>query len=98
MVGLRVREAIAGLPCRAYNGGMEFLGLVQRGVVVPQGDAHLPEGGMVRILYEPEPVEGATKAGHRVELPLVESGEPGTLHLTNEMIAEIFDEEDAFPR
>ncbi len=77
---------------------MEFLGLVDRGVVVPQGNAHLPEGAVVRIVYEPEAAEGVKKAGHRVKLPLVESGEPGSLHLTNEMIAEILDEEDAFPR
>lgn len=76
---------------------MELLGRVDQGVVVPQGDAHLPEGAMVRILYEPEPVEAMTNAGHRVEFPLVRTGKPGTLHLTNEMIAEIFDEEDFSP-
>lgn len=81
-----------------YNHHMEILGRVDHGVIVPQSDAALPEGALVRIVYEPEPVEGVKKAGNRVKLPLVESGEPGTLHLTNEVIAEIFDEEDAFPR
>ena len=77
---------------------MDLLGRVDHGVIIPQGDAHLPEGVMVRILFEPQAVESLKKVGQRVKLPLVESGEPGTLRLTNEMIAEIFDEEDAFPR
>lgn len=33
--------------------------------------------------------------GRRVKLPLIESKEPGTLHLTNEDIEEIFAAEDA---
>jgi len=77
---------------------MELLGRVDGGLIVPQGDACLPEGALVRIVYEPEPVQDRKKPGYRVKLPLVESDQPGSLHLTNEMIAEIFDEDDAFPR
>lgn len=72
---------------------MEIVGRVNQGVIVLEGDAHLPEGAQVRVLYEP--VEEAKKdPNYRVTLPLVRTGKPGTLHLTNEMIAEIFDEED----
>ena len=77
---------------------MEILGRVDHGVIVPQSDTALPEGALVRIVYEPQPVESAKKAGHRVEFPLIRTGKPGTLHLTNEMIADIFDEEDFSPR
>lgn len=77
---------------------MEILGRVDHGVIVPQSDASLPEGALVRIVYEPEAVDLVKKAGQRVKLPLVESDNPGMLHLTNETIAEIFDDEEAFPR
>ncbi|MCC7087071.1 MAG: hypothetical protein IT427_18885 [Pirellulales bacterium] len=74
---------------------MELLGRVDHGVVVPQVDANLPEGAMVRIVYEPQ--EPAKKSGYRVKFPLVESDQPGSLHLTNQMIAEILDEDDLSP-
>ncbi len=77
---------------------MELLGRVNHGVIIPQGDAHLPEGAVVRIVYDLAPAGAEKKAGHRVKLPMVDSDRPGSLHLTNEKIAEIFDEEDAFPR
>lgn len=72
------------------------MGRVNHGVIVPQGDALLPEGAEVRIVYEPQAV--TKKAGSRVQFPLVRTGKPGTLHLTNERIAEILDEEDFSPR
>jgi hypothetical protein len=74
---------------------MEILGCVLNGVVIPEGQAALPEGAIVRILYEPEFVPRPTKeSGRHVTLPLFESEEPGSLHLTNEMIAEILDEDE----
>jgi hypothetical protein len=97
IVGLVTREVIVALNWTAYNHDMEILGRVDHGVIVPQGDASLPEGALVRIVYEPGPVEVVKKAGQRVEFLLVRTGKPGTLHLTNEMIAEIFDEEDFSP-
>jgi len=77
---------------------MELLGRVDHGVIVPQGDASLPEGAMVRIVYEPQAEKSVKKPGYRVQFPLVRTGKPGTLHLTNETIAEILDEEDFSPR
>jgi hypothetical protein len=81
----------------SYDFCMALLGRVDRGVIVPQGDAHLAEGAMVRIVYEPQ-AEPLKNPGYRVQFPLVRTGKPGTLHLTNEMIAEILDEEDFSPR
>jgi hypothetical protein len=78
----------------SYTPDMELLGRVDRGVIVPQGETHLPEGAMVRIVYEPEAGEPTKKSGRRVTFPLVESDKPGSLHLTNEMIAQILDEDD----
>lgn len=78
---------------------MELVGQVNRGVIVPQGDAHLPEGAMVRIVYEPRLAEELSPdKRNRVEFPLVRTGKPGTLHLTNQIIAETFDDEDFSPR
>ena len=77
---------------------MEMLGRVDHGVIVPQGGQPLPEGATVRIVYEPQAEKLAKKPRHRVQFPLVRTGKPGTLHLTNEMIAESFDEDDFSPR
>ena len=72
---------------------MVIPGRVLNGVVVLEGGTPLPEGAAVTVTFPaPPPTTGEKK---RVEVPLVRGGEPGSLHLTNEMIAEIFDGEDA---
>jgi hypothetical protein len=75
---------------------MELLGKVDHGVIVPQGEAHLPEGVTVRIVYEPQ-AEPAKQPGYRVQFPLVESDKPGSVKLTSERIQEILDEDDMAP-
>jgi hypothetical protein len=69
-------------------------GRVQNGVVVPQGVSSLPEGADVSISYpalaEPKPVPKT----RRIEVPLVRTGQPGTVSLTGDQIAEILDAED----
>jgi len=75
---------------------METTGRVQNGVVILDDSSALPDGAVVVIsCSEPPPKK---KSGKRVKLPLVPSDNPGSLQLTNEMIAEIMDEEDAAPR
>jgi hypothetical protein len=69
---------------------MELTGRVEHGVVVLPSGVSLPEGAMVTVFYRAT----QTKSGKRVDFPLVSSGEPGTIHLTNERIQEILDEED----
>lgn len=76
---------------------MELLGQVDRGVIVPQGDAHLPEGAVVRIVYEPQAPAPSRKSGNPVTFPLVRSAKPGSLHLTSDLIAGILDEDDLSP-
>lgn len=78
---------------------MELLGRVDHGVIVPQGDAQLPEGATVRIVYEPQAAEQTEsplsgKKEYRVKFPLVHSKYPGSVHLTNQRIQEILDEDD----
>ena len=77
---------------------MEILGRVHHGAVILDDGICLPEGAAVRVLYpapaEPEPVV----RGRRIRVPLVRTGQPGTLHLTGQRIAEILDDEDASPR
>ena len=76
---------------------MEFLGRVHNGVVVLDGKPNLPEGAVVSVSY-PAPSPESRLARKRVPFPLVRSAEPGSVHLTNERIGEILDEEDAAPR
>jgi hypothetical protein len=69
---------------------MTLTGRIRNGVVVLDAPPPLPEGAAVTVsLPDPPP-----RAGPRVQIPLVRTGEPGTLHLTNTRIAEIFEEED----
>jgi hypothetical protein len=77
---------------------MTLTGHVQNGVVILDGNSMLPEGASVTVLYIEAVIKKPTPGGKRIEVPLVRTGEPGTVHLTNERIAEILDEEDAAPR
>jgi len=74
---------------------MELNGFVQNGVIVLTGDVSLPEGAPVTVLYNPQTVSPPSPAeGKRIVFPLVHSAEPGSINLTNERIAEIFDDEE----
>jgi hypothetical protein len=77
---------------------MTIPGRVHNGVVILEGGSALPEGAAVTISYpatsEPKPV----RAKRRIEVPLVRTGRPGTVHLTGERIATLLDEDDAAPR
>jgi hypothetical protein len=72
---------------------MELLGRFQNGVVILEGSPALPEGAVVGVTYPLRPAV-TSPARKRVEFPLVHSELPGSLHLTNERIQEILDEED----
>jgi hypothetical protein len=77
---------------------MVISGHVQNGVVVLDGNLALPEGAAVVVSYPaPEPIKPAG-GNRRVEVPLVRTGQPGSVNLTNQQIADILDEEDAAPR
>ncbi len=76
---------------------MTILGRVQNGVIILEGDAALPEGTAVVVSYATVPPK-ATAGKPRIKLPLVRTGEPGTVHLTNQQIADILDDEDAASR
>ena len=77
---------------------MVIAGRVQNGVVIPERGAALPEGAAVTITVPllPEPKPAAEK--QRIQFPLVRTGQPGSVTLTSERIAEILGEEDASPR
>jgi hypothetical protein len=76
---------------------MTIPGRVQNGVVILEGDSTLPEGAVVSV-YCPTAAPPSSAGKVRIQLPLVRTGEPGTVHLTNQRIAEILDEEDVAPR
>jgi hypothetical protein len=73
---------------------MELNGRVQNGVIVLTDGFSLPEGTPVTVSCSLEGTSQPPPKKKRVQLPLVRTGEPGSMHLTNERIAEIFDEED----
>jgi hypothetical protein len=80
------------------NSGMVIPGRVQNGVVLLEGGAALPEGAAVTITYPAlltgkQPVEK-----RRIQVPLVQCDQRGSVPLTGARIAEILDEEDASPR
>ena len=77
---------------------MQIPGRVQNGVVILQSGTVLPEGAAVTVVY-PEPAAVGPSVGkQRIQVPLVRTGQPGSVKLTSERIAEILDEEDAAPR
>src|SRR5438128_2574327 len=77
------------------NDGMKAIpGRVRNGVVVLNGGVRLPEGAAVTVVPRKSPIIRVATRQRRVEFPLVRSKHSGTLHLTNQRIAEILEEED----
>ncbi len=76
------------------NTCMDILGHVHNGVVVLDEPARLPEGARVVVSYAAGPRIRVSPIRKRVQLPLVKTGRPGSLELTNDRIAEILDAED----
>jgi hypothetical protein len=77
---------------------MELLGHVRNGVVVLEGNPELPEGAAVMVYYPGPATAGPSVGIRRIQVPLVRTGEPGTVNLTGERIGQILDEDDAAPR
>jgi hypothetical protein len=77
---------------------MVIRGRIHNGVVVlEQTTASLLEGTEVTVVVETAPMAAIriAKNQKRVEFPLVRSSAPGSIHLTNQMIDDILDAEDA---
>jgi hypothetical protein len=71
---------------------MELRGHIRNGVVFLDGNPNLPDGLVVRVVVDlpkPEPVRKRV-----VEFPLVSTGEPGSIPLTNDRIQEILEQEE----
>jgi hypothetical protein len=66
---------------------MELTGHIENGVVVFDGAPSLPEGTRVTVVPEQKP---KPFGGLRPEVPIVRTGAPGTLRLTNEQIEGMF--------
>jgi hypothetical protein len=74
---------------------MELTGRVENGVIVLRGSWFPPEGAEVTVLYRPPDAE--VRAGeelYRVQLPLVRTGQPGTVNLSNARIEELLSADD----
>jgi hypothetical protein len=77
---------------------MIIRGRVQKGVVVLEGEAALPEGAAVTVTY-PAPAHAQTPSPkQRIQVPLVRTDQPGSVSLNGAAIAEILDDEDASAR
>ena len=76
---------------------MSIPGRVHNGVLVLQGEAPLPEGAVVTVTYPALPKTKPVAQKRRIEVPLVRTGQPGSVALTGERLAEIMDAEDASP-
>ena len=63
---------------------MQIRGRIHNGVVVLDGDVSLPEGTIVTVFCPASPPTAPPDSRCRVQLPLVPSDRPGTLHLTAE--------------
>jgi hypothetical protein len=91
-----VRQELVRIADGRENNDMELNGIVQNGVIVLTGGESLPEGTVVRVSCDVEkgtsPLASIEKK--RVQLPLVRTGEPGSMKLSNARIGEIFEEED----
>jgi hypothetical protein len=92
------RFALDFTPGATNNDGMIIPGRVHNGVVVLEGAPALPEGAAVTITYPALPEAKPKGEKRRIQIPLVLTGQPGTVQLTNARIAEILDQEDASPR
>lgn len=80
------------------NDGMVIPGRVHNGMVVLESEAALPEGAAVTVIYPAPPQADPAAQKRRIQVPLVRTGQPGSVQLTGTRIAEILDEEDASPR
>jgi len=94
------RRGVEGRPVDSSRGGsnnprMDVPGRVRNGVVVLEGGASLPEGAAVRVSYRAGPVIRVSPVRRAVSLPLVKTGRPASVALTNDRIAQILDEQDA---
>ncbi len=74
------------------NIGMEFQGVVQNGVVVLPPNVNLAEGTVVVVQYAQEQLPDESRPRKRVQFPLVRSKHPGSIHLTNDLIAEFLND------
>ncbi len=72
---------------------MEIRGTVRGGVVVLEDGVVLQEGTLVTVKWVEARIH-VSENPRPVTLPLFDSAAPGTIDLTDERIAEIFEEED----
>ena len=77
---------------------MVIPGRVINGVVVLDKPSALPEGAAVSITYPALPETRPAGLRQRVQVPLVRTGQPGSVHLTGAAIAEILDQDDVSSR
>lgn len=68
---------------------MKFEGAVENGVVVLPPDVRLAEGAIGVVQLAQEQFTGEPRPRKRIQFPLVQTKHPGSVHLTNDIIAEL---------
>jgi len=74
---------------------MHYPGRVEKGVVVLEGEAKLPEGARVAVSYPVAPRIHTSLVQRPVTLPIFDYEGPPDIDVTNDRIAEILDRDDA---
>ncbi len=69
------------------NDRMVIPGRVHNGVVVLEGELALPEGATVSVTYPASPKAKPAVEKRRIEVPLVRTGQHGTVDLTGGRVA-----------
>jgi hypothetical protein len=73
---------------------MSISGRVHGGVVVLEGGASLPEGTPVTVSCYVAPSLRGGEQPNRIQVPLVRTGNPASVNLTEERLSQLLDDED----
>jgi hypothetical protein len=73
---------------------MTIQGRVHNGVVVLEGALSLPEGAEVTVSYRGPKERRLPAKKRKIKVPLVRTGKPASLNLSNDRIAQILQEEE----
>ncbi len=73
---------------------MEIRGRIHNGFVILEGELSLPEGTIVTVSDAVSAAELSPDSSDRAQFPLVPSDLPGSLDLTAERIAGLWEEDD----
>jgi hypothetical protein len=93
-LGRRFASDLASRVARTEGTDMTIQGRVHNGVVGLEGAPSLPDGAEVTVSYRGPKERRSPAKKRKIKVPLVRTGKPGSLKLTNDRIAQILQEEE----